>query len=334
MIYGNKCDKSVGHRYITLEDCRHIFAVKTLDWWMERGNDAKHEVVRWKCCPICNVPVMKTLRYANITKQIIHDMNEVKKRETLFLSSHHRWQMKRKLSQIPVKELEIIGLLDLEEPFGQESDAELQKRYVFILLATDVLHAHENIDNLMEELCESDTEKISVKALQLFQSHANNFLGWIKCYKDHDKLTDQMILDITAECRRLLLLAKCFTLKYGIPKTDVYGTDQDCYSTVLEETQLTCEKHSTKLSGEDYQIMMETLQAIQMKYRITPVITNESETMICTREAKPDSWYKCPKGHYYNISQCDETKGIQPGDCPECGLQIGSQNCKLEDAIC
>ena len=37
--------------------------------------------------------------------------------------------------------------------------------------------------------------------------------------------------------------------------------------------------------------------------------------------AKPGLWYKCPKGHYYEIGDCGGA--MQTSKCPGCGAKIG-----------
>ena len=46
-------------------------------------------------------------------------------------------------------------------------------------------------------------------------------------------------------------------------------------------------------------------------------------------QAKPGSWYKCPKGHVYNIGECGGA--MEEALCPECRSAIGGGSHRLRD---
>ena len=81
LLFGNKHDE--GAHFVLLEDCGHILEVTSLDQWMNQGDECKE--LNWKCCPQCKAPVLKTVRYANIAKQIMHHMNAIKQKHLKFL---------------------------------------------------------------------------------------------------------------------------------------------------------------------------------------------------------------------------------------------------------
>ena len=69
-------------RFIQLEDCGHIFEVSGLDHWMDQqdnSTDSKAIEIQFKCCPKCKTNVRRSLRYGNIIKQTLVDIQEVKK---------------------------------------------------------------------------------------------------------------------------------------------------------------------------------------------------------------------------------------------------------------
>ena len=51
--------------------------------------------------------------------------------------------------------------------------------------------------------------------------------------------------------------------------------------------------------------------------------------IVSALQAKPGSWYKCPNGHIYNISQCGGA--IEETLCPECGCAIGGTSHRFRD---
>ena len=324
IIMGDEHNKNAGYRYIKLDDCQHVFAVEALDHWMDQKDESIHQIIQWKGCPICKKPVMKTLRYANVAKQLLRDLNEVKKKEFYFLTTRQRQQMKKELSQIPKEELEGIGL-NFPSSIQAKivSDAELQKVYVSFLSASNVLQAHKDIDQLLEvQKSGTKTATLAERQLILFLSQASDFLDLIKTYQDCNKLTDQMILDITAEHKRFLLLQKCLKLECAMIAT----AQDDQTSKDLSDVQSACATSFMKLSDQDYQTKSELLKSVQGRQQI-PLTIEERKMIISAIGAKPGSWYKCPQGHFYNIGECGGA--MQIGKCPECGSQIGGQNHRL-----
>ena len=206
IFFGYEHDDDV--QFIVLEDCRHALEVTGLDHWMDQVNE--NEEIKWKCCPQCNTPVMRTFRYSNIVKQTLQDMNEIKEQKQRFLSIDERKEMRDKLLTLSesLHELESKGFINiplkkldhwykLVPEFG---DFALHKAYLHLLTACDMLKVRKELRhhtytvNQLTRSCE----------LPLFQ--VNDFLDWIRNQKHADMLTDQMTIDIKAERRRILLL--------------------------------------------------------------------------------------------------------------------------------
>lgn len=75
LFFGNEEDEHA--RFVQLEDCSHILEVEGLDKWMDEVND---ERIRLKECPKCKTPIRKNLRYGNVIKEILHNIEIVKQR--------------------------------------------------------------------------------------------------------------------------------------------------------------------------------------------------------------------------------------------------------------
>ena len=318
-IYSDeKChEESAGHRYIILEDCQHVFSVQSLDRWMECG---QHQAVEWKCCPLdsCKTPVMSTLRYANTAKQILRDMNKLKTREAYFLDSHLRQQMTLKLSQIDTEELKKNGL-NITPIKDNDKDITVQKRYVFALSAVNALQVQKDVE-MMISLANvyniSDTEN-----LKLLLSQAKDFISWMRHQQRLSKLTDQMILDTTAESRRLTLLKKYYEVKHTLGYLPIIfignheNDDEKLLNKVLESENL-----ASEFSGPEQQSMIEALRSvIDALWRRISLTRKEEDKIACMTGAKPGLWYRCPQGHYYIVSECNGDS--QVGRCPDCRVK-------------
>lgn len=73
--------------FIELADCGHVFEVEMMDQWMDQAevkDEGKSVDIQLKKCPKCQVPIRTSLRYGNIVKKLLADMETVKKK--IFLS--------------------------------------------------------------------------------------------------------------------------------------------------------------------------------------------------------------------------------------------------------
>lgn len=73
--------------FIELADCGHVFEVEMMDQWMDQAevkDEGKSVDIQMKKCPKCQVPIRTSLRYGNIVKKLLADMETVKKK--IFLS--------------------------------------------------------------------------------------------------------------------------------------------------------------------------------------------------------------------------------------------------------
>ena len=75
-------------RFVELADCGHVLEVKMMDQWMDQA-ETKHDgklvdvQVILKRCPKCNTPIRSSLRYGNVVKKILFDLEEIKQELSL-----------------------------------------------------------------------------------------------------------------------------------------------------------------------------------------------------------------------------------------------------------
>jgi hypothetical protein len=319
-----KChEESAGQRYIILEDCQHVFSVQALDRWMKRGDTSKHRAVEWDCCPLasCETPVMSTLRYANTAKKILRDMNKLKTREACFLSPHVREQMKLKLSQIDGEELKRTGI-NVAHIKENDKDVMIQKCYVCAQSAVDAIKAEGDVERMIDL---ADAYNIvDIEPLKQLLSQAKDFISWIsRRHRSLDKLTGQVILDMTAERRRLALLNKYYELKHiqKLCQSGVYfaGSLEGKFSDDEEllKKVLKTENHGCELSESEKETMMGALRCIiDAPWKRISLIKREEDKIVSTIGAAPGTRYRCPEGHFYNVGECSGDEGV--GRCPEC----------------
>eukprot|EP01018_Ginkgo_biloba_P024577 Gb_08232 [translate_table: standard] len=72
-------------RFVELLDCGHVFEVSGLDTWMDMDDNVQGAqpgavAIKLKQCPECRTPIRRTLRYSNVVKMKLQQIEEVKKR--------------------------------------------------------------------------------------------------------------------------------------------------------------------------------------------------------------------------------------------------------------
>ena len=365
-----------GHRYIVLEDCGHVFSVQSLDRWMEREIQEEIEreegelqeeemvedkggekeggidkmrmdsllrtrVVEWKRCPldICKKPVTSTLRYANIAKQVLCDMNEMKEKlQDKFLTSQLRQKMLSELSSIPGEELKEVGGDPNSIKDDQIKDVKLQKKYVCYSSAVDVLRAKSEIIELLTYLaecqCDDESEK-DMNSIKLVLSQACDFLSWVRGHLGISKLSEQMILDISAERKRFVLLKKYYTMKHYYSRADLTtdvnlkvqeNLDEDVRMLKIilsNETIDECIDHMIASGGaeqEDQEKIEMVKKIVTNPFRRIPLTSKERERILSEVGARTSGrvWYRCLNGHFYNGSRCEGIGDHHVNVCPEC----------------
>ena len=329
IFFGNEHDESA--RFVPLEDCGHVIEVTALDTWMDQQDEHNMEI-KWKCCPQCRTPVMKTARYSNVLKQIQVDMNIIKERKLNFLSTSERVEMRQGLLRIQLDDLYSERFISrdvklqwkelVEEKFN---DFILHKSYTLYLTAGCILMAKESLKDLLRNPS-LDSNSEEYEHVSRLLSQARDFLDWIKQNK-HKEITDQMKIDINAERRRILLLEAMCNIKHSFLIQNIEVEEED--EKLLEKISLYATNGAKipKLTDDSaYRAVLNSLQSMPKKYRV-PLTLDERKMIIKAIGAKPGSWYKCPNGHYYQIGECGGA--MQTSKCPECGSMIGGRSHQL-----
>lgn len=273
LVFGKKRYKHT--KYVLLEDCQHVVEVDFLDEWMDKVIEEGE--IKWKCCPKCFAPVIKTARYSNIAKRILNDLNEIKIREQNLLTSDNRMTMRLALSSIPVFQLEIKGIVSKracdqwEGVVSRLSDFGLQRAYLNLFSAFDVLIIKHELENMVSSRLPLN---YAVK-MNFLLWQATDFIGWIR--KHRDMLTEQMIIDIKAERIRILLLGAMYKLLYTIRIEE----DELQFFTKLSAYETDGSKIQKFTDDAMNEIMVRQLQGILNKYRVPLNISEERYTTFC-----------------------------------------------------
>ena len=335
LLFGNEHDEDA--QFVVLEDCGHAMEVTALDHWMDL-NEEQDQEIKWKCCPQCKTPVMKTARYSNITKGIILDMNKIKEEKLNLVSVNERNEMRQRLknNEFPLEDLQrehfISGQtqnrMEWNTAVNKFEDCFLHVAYTLYLSAASVMNARQTFQDLIQSAQHNESLNTMTKPLSLILFQLNDFLSWIKTHNQSQipKLTDQMTIDIDAERRRILLLEAMFKTEHEFLIGNIKVCEDDMK--VFAEIKLIATGTNMKDLHEEstYERMLEALRDMLGKYKVR-LTFDERQSIIKAISARSGSWYKCPNGHYYQIGECGGA--MQTSKCPECGEMIGGHNHQL-----
>ena len=329
-IFGT--EEEAGARFIQLVDCGHIFEVTKLDRWMDMHPEDGRQTIQWKACLTCKRPILKTLRYCNIAKQTLADMNEVKAVQFLSMNREEREKLEQETARMAPQHLHMFfngctgRLMHFKEAITRSPDASLKQDHLILCAASDAQKAYQVVVGLQSDRNPDGCNLNDKVAILLKQKRSyDEFLkaSW-------HKVTNQVQLDILAERRRLMLLANTYKLLYdsSASKTQVEAGDLS-YLQHIRETHETVGNRIEKLTDEDqYRSMQSRFGELSRKYG-AELTEEEREMIIKAIHAKPGSWYKCPNGHYYQIGECGGA--MQQATCPNCGAAIGGSRHRLRD---
>ncbi|XP_075068955.1 NFX1-type zinc finger-containing protein 1-like isoform X2 [Mixophyes fleayi] len=74
LFFGKEADPDA--RFVQLMDCPHFFEVTKFSEWMEQ--EEEDQVIKLKSCPKCSKPIKQNLRYGNLIKKTLSDLENVK----------------------------------------------------------------------------------------------------------------------------------------------------------------------------------------------------------------------------------------------------------------
>lgn len=340
IFFGTEQDE--GARFLQLPDCKHIFEKKGLDSYMGISNDdtdvsdESHpgdshadimddsQLIRLKSCPRCKTPIRKSLRYGNVIKQQLNDIEKVK--EKLLGKKSELEGKKERLSD---RHFNMRSML--EEPDWQKL-----KRSILKLNSEWMAAVLENKLTLLERFCDTRKKmksilgKVSREVLSENNLQGQQFgdeLCYLKMRFMSDGVTHRELRDINTEFSRLNLLLELCLLIHEIKSLALELEDSPRQMmTALREKLSSCKR----IEDENLDEMMNNLKAIRQSHpTLAPLTEEEKKVIVSAIGLSKGHWFKCPMGHIYVIGECGGA--MERSTCPECGAVIGGANHRLED---
>ena len=329
-------DESDTH-FVELTDCTHVIEANAIDKWVD---DKTNNVVDWKKCPRCNSPIIATLRYANEAKEVLKDINAIKRKHYFFTATERCSYLEEAQMLCNATLNSLLPFCAVQESLQGQLKCLLKRFKVLTfskeindVLLKDTLMILQSVSQALKTINAIGSKSFSnlKKQCSVLGFQTVDFLHWIiTILSESNTLTDQIRIDLTSECRRIILLREVYLFLYNIDTADITLSTPD--SAVLEKLRAKHECLGSKilcvLSEDVLQEGLKNIRAISEHY-LVPLTQEERQMIIKAVEAKEGSWYKCENGHYYQIGECGGA--MEKSICPECKEEIGGGQHRLAE---
>jgi len=335
--YCRRCDRKVvteilfgsedepNARFVFLEDCRHIIEAEAMDHWMRtqygddsNNNDGGKSEIGLPVCPKCKTQIRLNLRYSNVVKKQLAQIEVIKKR---YRGSEAKIMLEYK---------EVIGeIAQLGDGLRETlfADVEMDERKMKysqsdIILLQNKLTLHKSLKD-METKLDKIREGKHWNCMVYEFKKLERCLVKAKCFsnKKEDfpfKLTQQRVRELSDEIKRFSKVFDYFKCKEGLIAE--HRPKAVAYFEYLEETLIKSTlpySHIEKTVNKCFEKLRPLFSGLQ--------ITNDEKVMILkAMQLEQGHWYKCKNGHVYCITECGGA--MEESKCPECGARIGGAN--------
>ncbi|XP_021348896.1 NFX1-type zinc finger-containing protein 1-like [Mizuhopecten yessoensis] len=322
-------------RFIQLEDCGHIIEVSAMDTYMDQASTDEQNEILLKGCPKCKTPIRKNLRYGNIIKQTLRNIEQVKRKP---LGDEQR--IKVLLDEIPdeISELEPRDNIIVMKKFKailEEKDISSHNRikpHLIGKLWEETLVTVQNQTVFLKRLNDLRRKYRDVEPsrdLEAVFKQAKDHIGRVRLWilKQRTYFTQQETTDVIDEICRLTLLKKFLLYKTQIRNRNVALDDDLKRRIQVAEKMLTDGMKFTEPKQKKVKHTLKMLKEVVPKTGLG--ITEEERIQINQAMGMGKGhWFKCPNGHVYAIGDCGGA--TTQGTCPECHAAIGGVSYRLQ----
>ena len=323
---GEKEDE-VDTRFLVLSDCRHMFEVSGLDKWME---DVEDGGVKLKECPKCKTPVRKSLRYRNIIKSVLLDIEQIKQnvidrnakvndiKSEGYLECKKIWAETQRLNPAGFPtEQELRQCRDFAPYFKGKRPC---VRMVARLFSTDNMSDATRYLNQISQLKNLTALKSTLKHHELQEIFASENMEFSKLINQLESYFFQILSEYQfqqglIEFQRVILFINTCEIKCNL-KRILSETNQGQLKDVNEYiNNLIADLERGKPLSKAPEKENELLKEIQQVLRFGELTDVENKKVVKVIDGK-GHWYKCPNDHFYFVGLSAGVSG--KGACPEC----------------
>ncbi|KAG9479348.1 hypothetical protein GDO78_012817 [Eleutherodactylus coqui] len=284
LVFGNEANPHA--RFIQLMDCPHFFEVTKFSEWMRTKEG---QMIQLKSCPKCSKPIRKSLRYGNLIKQTLSDMEKVKEKIS------HKWRNNLEMF-LSENETELSNFPQADKTVQELQDGNLTLRS--LMLASEKIKFWQKLGAISNKVKKSP--KVLYKVLTdipITSDAVDNATS------KHD------ISEKYYALFRMALEVEAVFIRHQTPQ-------------VVHEKLKTLIK---EMNSEKRSLHLDEIQAELQMLPISMDLVNllKQKTVIFdTRLLRQDVWYKCDAGHIYTAN-VDEN---QDHHCPHCSISDEDEN--------
>ena len=272
-------------RFIQLEDCRHFIEVTALDEWMDSADDSNNGekiTIKLKGCPVCRTPIRRNMRYGEVIKQALADIEEVKRK---IIGDDERIEGEKKRLKLHFSLVfDIEGRQKLENYLTKAGTIE-QVGYV------------ENQMNFLKTLLETEKKvqklEVSGGVRADLPRELKDMKTWILLYRS--RMSDQQLKECSFELSRLSLLASLLTVTTSI-KTRKLPLPASLDKLLGDAEQILTNGKALSEDGEKR--VRDILKRVKKLVPATGLRITEKERVMVVEAMglSQGHWFKCPKG--------------------------------------
>ncbi|KAL4635158.1 NFX1-type zinc finger-containing protein 1-like, partial [Arapaima gigas] len=295
LFFGNEANPAA--RFVELSDCRHIFEVTGFDSWISAPEEGG--VVGFKSCPKCGVPIRRNLRHNWVVKSTIQDLNKIKKKAIVVLSTQ---------VQCLVKEMEKKGIMSNFVPplLSRLTDLNVNiTQAVFIAQQITLLL---QLSEIRKKVQTNMPDSLSIINYQI------NLLS-----KEISQAKGKQLPEYEQHMRRILLLAEAYTLRgrYTPPQLsepfslEAAGAYEKLNAVIADLSKMSIQE-------KDVKSLRRNLNDIACKINLPlnrQFLEETSKVSMNFDFLRLNHWSKCSNGHIYHNRAVDDGKSAK---CDEC----------------
>ena len=312
--------------YIELVDCEHTFQVNDLDYWMEEMEENETSAIQLKVCPKCKTTIRRTLRYSNIVKRTLADIEKVKEKK---LEEQRQLQKKKlKLDQ---------RVRELTKKYPKILDFSMYIRVNGLPLDADACNTLENQLKFLSCLGKIDEMFFNGTENVEFKARSSKLLPKMEeittLLNRRTLLTNQEVKDITENISFFTLSCQFEYMLWKIEKEDKSSALSEEMKSSIESAKEIMSRQDNAIdtdlaiTNEERAVVARVIKDVSRKVGVTPLTPKERAGIVKAVKLSKGHWFKCPNGHIYAIGECGGA--MEKSKCPECKEDIGGSKHKL-----
>ncbi|KAI6651709.1 NFX1-type zinc finger-containing protein 1 isoform b precursor [Oopsacas minuta] len=305
-------------RFLMLEDCGHIYEVTGFDQWMDvqlGGRENNPGKIQLPFCPKCKVPIRKNLRYGEIVKKALNDLEDVKLKiidemRNNIRSSSNEILHKMQTNNTPFNPAQSEIIQNILKCIAIVSQCDHRKLYVIFDLLKIFSDLYQTPDHIWKT-CHAHRAFTSTNKIDALLSNTKYTRQDFSIIKDLQSLSRRCVLSS-------LFAAILPTVSDQDDRRVFESLHRQFLSSLLQNVGINL-IHDCELF----------LANVTAKYKFAPLSQQERVQIALAVDVNRSGWYRCPNGHLYGIGDCGGA--VVEAKCNECGAKIGGTGHRVQD---